>query len=227
MIAAVRPQADFLRQHDELLNDAPFRADVALYLPFKRWVKTDQCAARALAAVLTKENVQYRVVSEDDLESFVESKSPPPLLVESLAVFTSNEQQALAKINHDGREVIAADKPDWLRQLRQRIPKPAIKLTNAPNVRAVVHEQHGRMIVHLYNLNVRRLSSFEDKVTPVTDIGISVAVPANIRSVRVLTADEKATSGPLKFTADGAANGAVIETRIPRLDIHSIVVIEP
>ena len=75
MIAAVRPQADFLRHNEELLNDAPFRADVALYLPFQRWVKTDQCATSAVAAALTKENIQYRVVSEDDLDSFAKAET--------------------------------------------------------------------------------------------------------------------------------------------------------
>ena len=76
MIAAVRPQAEFLRHNEKLLNDAPFRSDVALYLPFQRWVKTDQCATSALAAALTKENIQYRVVSEDDLDSFVKAEIP-------------------------------------------------------------------------------------------------------------------------------------------------------
>jgi hypothetical protein len=63
MIASVRSAADFLRENEKLLNDAPLRADVALYLPFQRWLKTDQCATSAVAAALTKENIQYRVVS--------------------------------------------------------------------------------------------------------------------------------------------------------------------
>ena len=61
MIAAVRPQADFLRRNEALLNDAPFRADVLLFLPFRRWLETDKCAASTLAAALTKANIQYQV----------------------------------------------------------------------------------------------------------------------------------------------------------------------
>jgi hypothetical protein len=90
-----------------------------------------------------------------------------------------------------------------------------------------VHDQDGRAIVHLYNLNVQRLSSYEDQVTPATDVGLSVTAPAGIRSVRILTADAGAASGPLKFQALGAGSGSVVETKIARLDISAIVIFEP
>jgi hypothetical protein len=227
MIAAVRPAANFLRHNEKLLNDAPFRADVALYLPFQRWVKTDQCATSAVADALTKANIQYRVVSEDDLDSFVKQKPRSVLLVESRSVFTWRERPALAMINKQGPGIVAADQSDWLQQLRRKIARPSVTVTGAPNVRAVVHDQDGRTIVHLYNLNVQRLSSFDDKVTPATDVGLSVATPPNVRSVRILTADAGGSSGPLKFQALGAGSGATVETKIPRLDISAIVVIEP
>jgi len=227
MIAAVRPAADFLRHNGNLLNDAPFRADVALYLPFQRWVKTDQCGARVVADALTKANIQYRVVSEDDLDSFVKQDPRPVLLVESRSVFTWLEQPAVATIDKQGAGIVAADQPNWLQQLRRKIARPSVNVTGAPNVRAVVHDQDGRTIVHLYNLNVQRLTAFEDKVTPATDVGLSVATPPNVRSVRILTADAGGTSGPLNFQALGAGNGGTVETKIPRLDISAIVVIEP
>lgn len=226
MIAAVQPQADFLRRNEELLNDAPFRADVALYLPFGRWVKTDQCASSALAATLTKENIQYQVVSEDGLDAFVKQKRRPVLLVESRSIFTSRQQPAIAMIDKQESGVVAADQPDWLKLLRRKIVRSSITVTGVPNVRAVVHDQDGRTIVHVYNLNVQRLSSFEDKVTPATDVGLLVTTPANVRSVRILTADGNGSSGPLNFKALGTGNGASIEMKIPRLDINALVVIE-
>ena len=69
--------------------------------------------------------------------------------------------------------------------------------------------------------------SFEDKVTPATDVGLSVATPSNIRSARILTADAEGTSGPLKFLSVGAGDHGMVETKIPRLDISAIVVMEP
>ena len=230
MIAAVRPQADFLRQNEVLLNDAPFRVDVALYLPFQRWTKTDQCAASAIAGLLTKENIQYRVVSEDDLESFAKQKSRPVLLVESRSVFTPREQPAIATIEKQGPGILAADGTngaDWLRDLRRKIARPSVTVTGSPNVRAVVHYQDGRTIVHLYNLNVQRLSSFEDKVTPATDFGLAFRTPAAVRTVNIRTADAKGTSGPLKFKSVNEAGGTLVSTKIPRLDISAIIRIEP
>ncbi len=227
MIAAVRPQADFLRRNEELLNNAPFRTDVALYLPFQHWVKTDQCATSALAATLTKENIQYRVISENELDSFANEKPRPVLLVESRSVFTWREQPAVATIDKQESAIVAADQPNWLQQLRRTIVKPSVTVTGAPNVRAVVHDQDGRTIVHLYNLNIQRLSSFDDKVTPATDVGLSVTTPANVRSVRMLSADGSGASRPLKFQALGTGNGGSIATTIPRLEISAIVVLEP
>jgi hypothetical protein len=226
MIAAVRPQAQFLREHQDLLNDAAVREDVALYLPFQRWVKTGKCATTAVANALTKENIQYRVVSEVDLASLSKRHPGPILVIESQSALTWREQPAIATIERNGAGVIAADQPDWLAQLHRKLSRPSVSLKDAPNVRAVVHDQTSRTAVHLYNLNVQRLSSFEDKVTPATDINLSVAVPGTVRSIRVLTADATATSGPLRYSAIRAGNGQVVETKIPRLDINSIVVIE-
>jgi hypothetical protein len=227
MIAAVRPQADFLRRNEDLLNEAPLRADVVLYLPFQRWVKTDKCAASALAAALTKENFQYRVISEDDLDSFAKQKSRPALLVESRKIFTFREQPAVAAAEKQGPGIVTADQPDWLQQLRRKIIKPSVTVTGPPNIRAVVHDQDGRTIVHLYNLNVQRLSSFEDKVTPAMDIGLSIKTPAAARSVSIRTADASGTSGPLKFQGVPAGDGMLVSTKIPRLDVSAIILIEP
>jgi hypothetical protein len=233
MIDEVRPQAQFLREHEKLLNDGAVRSDVILYLPFWDWRKTDDCKSSAIAATLTRENVQYVVYSHLAFLEWTETRvkkpgAQPVLVVESASALPAGGHTSLKGLQEDGVPVVAADQPDWLAQLRSKLPKPSVTVKGAPNVRAVVHDQGDRTIVHLYNLNVQRLSSFEDRVTPATDVGLSVAMPPRvIRSVRVLTADKDATSGPLKFLGLGAGNGGTVETKIPRLDIHSIVVIEP
>ena len=95
------------------------------------------------------------------------------------------------------------------------------------SVRAVVRDQPARTIVHLLNLNVERLSSFEDKVNPATDLSLTVRVPfQNVRAVSIHTADEGGTSGPLKFTSQPDGDGARVQLAIPRLDIGAIVVLE-
>lgn len=226
MIAAVRPQAELLRRNEALLNDAQFRADAVLFLPFRRWVETDQCAASALAAGLTQSNVQYMVVCEDEFDFALASPRRPVLLVESLAVLTPTEQAAVAIFQKDGGQVVAGDTPDWLEQVRTAIGKPSITIEGPPTVRAVVHDQPGRTIVHLYNLHVQRLSSFEDKVTPAKNVQLAVTVPLKVRAVSLQTADESITSGPLKFKTQNAGDDTLLLVTVPQIDISSIIVIE-
>ena len=94
-------------------------------------------------------------------------------------------------------------------------------------MRAVVHDQPHRTLVHLLNLNIERLSSFEDKVTPASGLQAKVRVPfARVRSIRALTADVDGTSGPLNFSSRAEGRGAVVEMTVPRLEIATLVVIE-
>jgi hypothetical protein len=227
MIAAVRPQADLLRQNEERLNDAPFRADVVLYSPFHLWVKTDQCATSAVAATLTKENIQYSVVGDDELQQFAKQEVRPALVIESRSVLPPTDDSIIVAFEKQGPGIVAADQPDWLQQVRRKIAKPSVSVTGAPNVRAVVHDQNGRTIVHLYNLNVQRLSSFEDKVTPATEVGLAIRTAGPVGSVSIRTADPDGTSGPLKFEVVPEEGKSLISTKIPRLDVSAILLIEP
>ena len=65
MIAAVRPQVELLRRHAGLLNETRPRRDVALFLPFRRWLEGDRCAASELAAELVRRNIPFEAVSEE------------------------------------------------------------------------------------------------------------------------------------------------------------------
>ncbi len=226
MIVATRPQANLLRQNEEILNEVPFRADVALYSPFHRWVKTEQCGTCAVAAALTKENIQYRVVAESELADFAKLEKQPPLIVESRSVLSASEEASIAAIEKSSG-VIAADRTDWIQLLRDRIAKPSITIDGAPSVRAVVHDQRDRTIVHLYNLGIQRLSSFEEKITPATDIAILVRAKGPIRHVRLLTADEKGTAGELQFQTMAEGERTAVSVTIPRLDVSALMLVEP
>ena len=226
MIAAVRPQADFLRRNEALLNDAPMRADVLLFLPFRRWVETETCVASNLAAALTKANIQYRVICEDDFDLSAANGRRPVLVVESKDVFTPDESVSVAAFEKAGGHVVAADHADWLGQVRAAVGKPSVTVAGPPTVRAVVHDQPGRTIVHLYNLNIQRLSSFADKVTPANDVKLTVTVPFNVRAVSLRTADENTTSGRLEFTTHTDGSGTIVSMSVSRLDISAILTIE-
>ena len=227
MAMAIRPQADLLRSNEKLLNDTQPRCDVLLFLPFRRWIETNICNTSALAATLSRLNIQFMVSSEEDLERILGSRKSKPLvlLIESLSVLTAKEKQLLKTFERDGGRVVAADGIGGLDKLA--IQAPSISLQAPETVRAVVRDQRNRTMVHLYNLDVERLSSYEDKVHPAQGIHITLHVPfRRVHSVRALTADRNGTAGQLEFTTKPEANGAILEATVPRLEIETILVVE-
>lgn len=235
MSAAVLPLVNFLQRNEKLLNDAPFRADVILFSPSWLWRKTDNCATSEVAATLTRENIQYKVISDINLLDLLIEKASkrqvhPILVVESPSVLPDGGQTSFAELEQRKLGVIAADKPGWVDTLRAAIGSPSLKIEGPPGVRAVVHDQDGFVIVHIYNLNVQRLSSFEDKVTPARDVKLSVSAPFDVRAVNLQTADNNNnnnnTAGTLKFTLTDKGAGQVVSVSIPRLDVSAIITIE-
>jgi hypothetical protein len=227
MIHSIRPQADFLRKNEAILNDASFRADVVLFLPFRRWADVEQCVASNIAVALSKSNIQYRVMCEEDFDLSSIPTQRGVLLLETLDVLTPDESDAVENYQRSHGIVVTADQPDWLDELRARLQKPSLTIDGPPTVRAVVRDQPHRAIVHLLNLNIERLSSFDDKVTPAMDTALHVRVPFTaIRDVTLVTADERGTSGSLKFDAKSDGEEVIIGLTVPRLDVSAILVIE-
>lgn len=228
MAAAIRPQAELLAAHERLLNDAPARADAVLFLPYRNWLDGESCAAASIAASLTQANVQYRVICEDDFTIVRDEARPPVLVVESRSVFTRQEAEQVEQFERAGGTVVTADTADWLATLQQAIPRPAVVLHGPPSLRAVVHDAPSHTVLHLYNLNVERLSSFEDRVTSATDVEVAVRVPLRRAANVVLhTADKGAASGPLPFTASAEGDDTLVKFTIPRIEVGAIVVIAP
>jgi len=234
MSSMIRPQADFLRTNAALFADAQPRRDVLLFLPFRNWLKTDKCRASEIAAELTRANIPYDVICEDAFLSPAAPKSRPAAL-KGAQVFLV---PALADLNPDERKVvdlfferrhllISAEKSDWLQELKKALPDPSLSLQAPSTVRASILDQPERTIVHFLNLNIQRLSSFEDKVISAVDVHASIRVAfPKIHSVRALTADNEGTSGPIKFNTRSSVDYTLVEATLPRLEISTILVIE-
>jgi hypothetical protein len=102
-----------------------------------------------------------------------------------------------------------------------------VTLQAPPSVRVVIRDQRGRTLVHLLNLNVQRISSFEDKVTPASDIGLQVRVPfKRVRKVRLLTADDPPPPAAIPFTIGTDQGDTVVDFKLNRLTVSAIAVIE-
>jgi hypothetical protein len=227
MIATVRPQADFLRENESLLNNAVPRADVILFLPFRRWLDTDQCAASSLAAALTKANVQYVVVSEDNLGLLGEHNRAKTLLIESREVLSADETKLLSSFEQNGGRIIVAKNDDWLGQVIDAIGAPSVVVNGSTTVRAIAYDQQDRTIVHLYNLNVERSSSFDDRVTPATDLTLGVTILGDAPpTVVARTADKLGASGSLTFKQIKQGSNSRLDIAIPRLEISTLIVIQ-
>ena len=230
MIATIRPQADLLRENHKFLNGTRARRDVTIFLPYRRWLETDKCIAADLAAELSRANIQFDVLSEDQfgLEQLRPlSSSRPVLLVESRGVLTDKESAIVTEFEASGGRVIAADETKDLRAEVKRVSKLSIAVDAPQTVRAVVRDQSNRTIIHLLNLNIQRLSSFQDIVHPAENVGFTCSVPfTGVRTVRALTADKVATTGDLSFTATPDGEGTTVQATVPALEIATILLIE-
>jgi hypothetical protein len=231
MISLIRPEADFLRRNASLLNETQPRRDVILFLPFRKWATTNQCVASRLAAALTRANIQYAVVCEDEFQSnnrtIASWRGAKVLLTESRGDFTSSELKRVKEFIPHGGSMVAADHTNWLKEVQSRVGEPSLKLEGPASVRAVVRDQSKRTIIHLLNLNIQRRSSFEDHVEPATNIVLSCRVPfESVSSVRGLTADEHSTAGLLTFRTKPADKETLVQAKVPRLEVSLMVVIE-
>jgi hypothetical protein len=227
MIAAVRPQADLLRKHADILNKTTPRVEALLFLPFRRWLDTADCQPLKTAGALGRANVQFEAICEDDLAERLRVRPHRVLLVESPEVLSPSETTAIDTFRHDGGKVIWTTAENWLAEFQRIAISPPVTIHGPATVRAVVHDQPGKRIVHLLNLNVQRLSSFEDKVNPATDVRVELRVPFSAQSLNAISADPETTQGPVQFTSAQEGDETVLNLTIPRLDVHAIIVITP
>jgi hypothetical protein len=168
--------------------------------------------------------VQFRVVDEEHFAQALESGQTKALVIESNTVLTPQEKDAVTKFEENGGRVVAADSASWLESVASAVGKPSVRIDGSPLVRAVVRDQQSQTIVHVFNLNIRRLSSYQDKVTSVRDLKLEVRVPFDrVNRIIIRTADETATSGPVEFASEKDKGGAFVKFTIPQLEISSLV----
>ena len=227
MIDATRTEANFLGRNEGLLNDTNGRREAILFLPFRRWIETNRCAASALAAALTRSNVQYEVLCEDNFQ-LARLRPTRVLLAESLAVFTATEAAVVRLFESAGGLVLIADQSDWLDRMSRALRDREIVLSGPSTLRAYVRDDARRTVVHLLNLGIARLSSFTDQITPASDVRVAVRVPfKRVRAVEALTADNASSAGKLQFSTRSEKGGLVVETIVPKLEIATMLVIKP
>jgi hypothetical protein len=150
------------------------------------------------------------------------------LLVENPDVLTPKERAVTEEFQKQGGKVVASDSPAWLDAVKKTVRQFSVTVEGPPTVRAYVADQPKRTIVHVLNLNVRRLSSFEDEVRPATNIRIRLVVPFAPKSwATCVTADAGSTRGHLPLAVRREQNATIVELTIPRLEVASMLFVEP
>lgn len=216
MIAATRACVDFYRPRQQLLQGARPVSDVLVFLPMRRFVETETCVVSEYCAGLSRENVQYTVCSEEDLA--IALSNAQVLLLESEAVLTGGEGGELVAFKRRGGLVVSGEKNGWLKQVQRAIDAPAVRLAGPPTVRATLNRQDKRLVLHVLNLDVRRVSSFEDVVHPAEGVSVAVRGVDDSRETAVvhLLGEESVT---LPLEREGEYRRIVL----PRVGIAAVV----
>lgn len=222
MCAAVRPEADLLRTCAPILNLAPRRAEVVFYMPIEKWPSLSDTELINCVSVLENQNIQFAAACEDNIADY-RKQNPLPMVV---ALGTRDDSHLAPFRTSHGVVLSTKEDKNWIGDMLKAIQYP-LTVKGPASVRVVVRDQPDRTIVHVLNLNVRRISSFEDKVTPASGIAVKVHVPMKrVRSVDALTADESATQGKIKFAAAEAQTGSEVSFQLPDVEISTIIVIQ-
>ncbi|MGC8737188.1 MAG: hypothetical protein ACP5UA_00920 [Candidatus Hydrogenedens sp.] len=175
MIQVIRPFVQWLKKNAPPIITSKQRYDVLLYFPFEEWIKHEDCKELNIAKRLTQLNVLYIVASESNFEKYFSEAniilaSEPGYIPPSCSISISELCKSSNKV------FIDAGQSSFLKELYLHLPLPFLKITGNGVVRGVVRESPDAIFVLLYNLNIERISSYEDKVIPAQDISISVQV---------------------------------------------------
>lgn len=230
MASEVRPQVDLFRTHERWLNGTQPRRDAILLMPFQRWVETNTCVATRLASLLTRSNIQYEVLAEESwtLKNFTRTQSPLPLILcESPDVLTPKHRTLLDRFEKRGGTILYADQDDWFRKLGDAGLHPSITLAGPRTLRAVVRDGKHNTILHVYNLNIEKVSSFQDHLVPAEFVRLQCRIPRPaVRSVTAWSADPSATTGALRFEVVRNDDGCMLQFELPRIEVSTLIMVE-
>jgi len=217
MIAAVRPQAQFLRDQAQWLHDTQPVVDVALLLGAEGYVRSDQCRMMNIARELAAANIPFRVFKGDDIR---------PVSIEKPYKVVITEVPTSLDFPKAGKK-IAASAPDWLTQVKALDVTPVSVIDGPPTIRTLVRQKGDATIVHVLNLNVQRLSSFEDKITPAMNLKLRIRYRARASTtVKALSADANATHDLIPFTPGAKGDVNYVDLTLPRVEVSTLLIIQ-
>jgi hypothetical protein len=184
---------------------------------------TPNCPTLNVVRALSQANLQYTVLTEEDLAK----STSPILLIDSLQSFTDSQRKIIEQLKSSRHtQVFATTDAKWLAAVQAGLTNPSLAVAAPVTVRAVIHDQAGKTVVHLLNLNIQKISSFQDHIIPAADVRLTVRVAGHPTSVQGFTADPDATQGVISFTGKADGTDTVLEIPIKQLSISTILLIQ-
>jgi hypothetical protein len=242
---------DFLRTNEHLFIGNGADAEIVLLWPYENWLRRSDCPTASLARELSAANLQYRVVTESQLDK---GALPTNCLIVHAAEEDFVRPTTAAKLRAceaaGGRVAAVTLKPAAVRAgaetnrlsvtnsgplsvagLRELLDPPSVTVKNQPGVRAVVDRTSGgQCLLHLYNLNVARTDSYRDQVTPAENVEVTWYLPVrqqDMKEIQLLTPDEQGISGSVKCASTKVAtrlgDRVKVEFVVPKLWIWTMV----
>jgi hypothetical protein len=235
--AAIARYHAFLDEHPDLFAGSRPVTDLLLVWPYENWLRREDCPTARLARLLSARNVQYQAVREEEL-------TPDRLRLAPAAAWSADEGLArpatpvlLDAYRRGGGTVLplrmdaSQSQPAGdLRRVDEVLGAARVAIENGPSVRAVVRRAaDGRLVLHLYNLEVSRIDTWHDRILPAENLRVSWLLPGkpvNRPGLVILSPDEDARPHPVSCTAEPVSGHTRLTFTVPKLSIWAVVVSE-
>jgi hypothetical protein len=170
-----------------------------------------------VAQQLAAANIPFRVMNYDDPKPTFAGK---PYKV----VITENPADVPVPA---GTVKIAASNPGWLTKVKALDVTPVSIIEGPSTIRTIVRQKGDATIVHVLNLNMRRLSSFEDKVTPATNLKLRIRYRARASTtIKAFSADANATHETIPFNPGVKGDVNYVDLTLPRVDVSTLLIVQ-
>jgi len=226
MIQVIRPFVQWLKRNSFPIITSKRRYDVLLYFPFEEWSKHEDCKELNIVKRLNQSNILYAVASEDNFKEYFSGVN---IILASEPEFTPPSYSiSIAELCQKSNKIfIDASRPNFQTELNTYLLHPSLKISGNEMVRGTILETHDTVFILLYNLNIERISSYEDKVIPARDIPISVRISnPSIGKILLSTPEREQDIADYEITKLGDTD-AYLTFHIPELPLAGIVIIKP
>ncbi|MCX8065513.1 MAG: putative glycoside hydrolase family 15 protein [Candidatus Hydrogenedentes bacterium] len=222
MIQAIGTFVQWIKRYSSEIRSSQPLYDVMIYLPFEEWINQQECIELAITRELTKANIPHIVISEENFHTYFSESN---LLIASNPNYIPPKTHLPISVlcSQNNKTFIDGSKKSFLTELKERLPNPSLMLTPNEPLRGVVRTTRDKIYLLLYNLNIERISSYEDKVEPVKDICIHLKIPtAEVAKVTLYTPEFTQDITQWELTKTTPTNPYII-LKIPELAVAGII----